>query len=56
MKSTSLYDIWVTFISSIVGDNAPSIVYAFSFILFIVFFVGCFLGIIKLIFSVFKGK
>lgn len=54
MEPTSLYDIWVTFIGYIVGSNAPTIIYAFSFILFIVLFFGSFLGIIKLIFSIFR--
>lgn len=54
MEVKSLYDIWVEFIINIVGSAAPSIIYAFSFILFIILFFGSFLGIIKLIFCVFK--
>lgn len=50
----SLYDYWVNFISLIVGENAPSIIYAFSFILFILLFFATFFGVIKFILGGFK--
>lgn len=54
MTVKSFYDIWVEFTINIVGNNAPTIIYAFSFILFIILFFSCFLGIIKLLFIFFK--
>ncbi len=52
-KTQSLYDYWVQFISIILGSNSPPILYAFSFVLFIILFFGSFFGIIKLILRVF---
>lgn len=43
----SIYDYWVSFISLIVGNNAPTIIYAFSFILFILLFFAMFFKVIK---------
>lgn len=55
MEIKSFYDIWVEFITNVVGSNAPTIIYAFSFILFMILFFGSFLGIIKLIFCLFRN-
>lgn len=56
MKIKSLYDIWIEFMNVIVGVNAPTIIYAFSFILFLVLLFGSFLGVIKFLFAFFRTK
>ena len=51
-NNKSLYEFWVEFVSIILGKNAPQILYAFSFILFLILFFGTIFGVIKLVFSV----
>lgn len=45
----SLYDYWKEFISLILGNSAPEILYTASFILFIILFFAVFLKIFKMI-------
>ena len=54
-NNKSLYEFWVEFVSIILGKNAPQILYAFSFILFLILFFGTIFGVIKLVFSVFRS-
>ncbi len=47
----SLYEIWVQFVTYIIGSNAPEFLYVISFVLFIVLFFGMFFKIIQKIWS-----
>ncbi|APE75837.1 plectrovirus-related protein (plasmid) [Spiroplasma citri] len=50
----SLYDYWVQFVSYIIGANAPEFLYVISFVLFVVYFLECFLNLFKK-YGVFKN-